>query len=72
MDGPETSPESQRFLLTLELMEAGFEMARQRFRRQHPEATASEIDALYREWLQAPGEIPPEWRERPLSSLSSA
>jgi hypothetical protein len=38
----------------LEMHEFGVQLYRQRMRREHPEASHSEIDSLVRSWLTAP------------------
>lgn len=44
-------PEIQRrFAATLDLCEAAEDMARQRFRRQNPDASAEKIEAMVVEW----------------------
>jgi len=63
---------SRRFLLTLELMEAGFALTRQRLRRDNPEAGTVELDRLFVAWLRARPELPPGMRERPLGSIPAA
>ena len=37
--------------MALELSEAGIAMREQRFRREHPDATESDVDAFMRAWL---------------------
>ncbi|MGH3929254.1 MAG: hypothetical protein ACRDTF_04680 [Pseudonocardiaceae bacterium] len=43
---------TDRFRAALELYEVGENMLRQRLRREHPEATAQDIDAAIAAWLQ--------------------
>jgi hypothetical protein len=65
-------PEARRLLLALDLMEAGFEMTRQRLRRLHPEAGPAEIERRFTDWLRAPGDPIPGLRpRRPESSTES-
>jgi hypothetical protein len=40
------------FATTLDLFETGLELMRQNLRRNHPQATESEIDAKLGEWLR--------------------
>jgi hypothetical protein len=68
----EASAASRRLLLTLELMQAGFALTRQRLRRDNPEASAGQIDRLFVAWLRARPEMPPGTRERPLASIPDA
>ena len=52
------SPQSaaEKFRQTLELFELGVAVMRQNLRRNHPEATDQEIEALLRRWLhERPG-----------------
>lgn len=43
---------AERFRLALELFEAGEALKRQQLRREHPEATESQIEALLVAWLR--------------------
>lgn len=52
LDG--TTPEVARLLVALDLIEAGIELTWWRLRREHPEASDAEIDALRDRWLRAP------------------
>jgi hypothetical protein len=47
-----SSPLAERFLVAVDLWEAGVTMQRQRLRRLHPRATAEEIETLLNKWLQ--------------------
>ncbi len=42
---------SERLRIALELHEAGVDMQRCRYRRQHPGATEEEVERLLRDWL---------------------
>ncbi|MBA2497144.1 MAG: hypothetical protein H0V33_08645 [Acidimicrobiia bacterium] len=60
----ERTPESLRFQAALHLAETGVRLMRQNFRRRHPGASDSDIDALLRSWLRdrpmdAPGRVVP-------------
>lgn len=48
--GPD-SPEAQRLRKALEMREFGIAIYRQRMRREHPEATEEEIDAMVWAWM---------------------
>jgi hypothetical protein len=48
----DSSPESSRFRIALDLFEAGVGMMRQNLRRQFPEADEKEIASRLAEWLQ--------------------
>jgi hypothetical protein len=43
---------AERFRLALELFEAGEALKRQQLRREHPEASEAEIEALLVAWLR--------------------
>lgn len=55
--GPD-SPPARRLRLAFELHDTGVALKRQTLRRQHPEATEAEIDALLGRWLRREGEQP--------------
>jgi len=57
----------ERFQATLELIDAGFEHYRQRMRRENPQASEEEIEALVQAWvLESPCEsVPPGGRWHP-------
>jgi hypothetical protein len=46
-----SSPEGRRLLEACELHEIGFEMRRQKLRREHPDATAAMIDDMMAAWV---------------------
>lgn len=48
---PWTSAEAQRFRQALDMAQAGIDLYRQRMRREHPGATAEEIEELVQDWL---------------------
>lgn len=50
-DPPELTP-SQKLRLAIEMAEQGIAMKRRTLRRQRPEATDAEVDALLQAWLQ--------------------
>jgi hypothetical protein len=47
-----TSDEAARLRTALALFDDGVELMRQNLRREHPEATADEIERRLREWLR--------------------
>lgn len=51
--GPD-SPEAKRLRAALEMRDLGIAMYRQRMRRENPQATDADIDAMVREWLLIP------------------
>lgn len=53
-EAPARTPEVERLLLALDLVESGIELTWWRLRREHPEATDAEIDARLAAWLRAP------------------
>jgi hypothetical protein len=55
------APEAERLRATLEMHEFGVQLYRQRMRREHPQASESEISDMVRAWL---AESPPEDRLR--------
>jgi Rv0078B-related antitoxin len=55
------TPEAERMRSALEMHDLGVQLYRQRMRREHPESSRAEIDALVRGWLTAP---PPDGRLR--------
>jgi hypothetical protein len=57
----EWTPEAERMRSALQMHELGVALYRQRMRREHANATPSEIDGLVRAWLIAP---PPDTRLR--------
>jgi hypothetical protein len=48
--GPASSP-AEGLRLALELTELGLDLRLQRFRREHPDATEAEVEAVARAWL---------------------
>ncbi|MBP9146384.1 MAG: hypothetical protein KBF21_12620 [Thermoanaerobaculia bacterium] len=52
--GTDTKSAETRLRVALDLVEAGLEIHWWRLRREHPEATDAEIDALQAAWLRAP------------------
>lgn len=66
------TPEARRLLLALDLMEAGFEMTRQRLRRLHPEAGPAEVERRFTDWLRAPGDPMAGLRPRRLESSAGS
>jgi len=55
------TPEAERMRSALEMHELGVQLYRQRMHREHPYASAADIDDLVRAWLVAP---PPDTRLR--------
>jgi Rv0078B-related antitoxin len=54
----ETSPDTEKFRLVLDMCAAGVRMYRQRMKREHPNASDEEIDAEVQAWLRRPsGEL---------------
>ncbi len=50
------TPEAQRLHTAFDLFEAGIRMMAARYRRNHPDASPAEIEAMLSEWLlQRPG-----------------
>lgn len=47
---PGTIPQADRLAVALDLTQAGLELRLQRHRREHPDATPEELDAVAREW----------------------
>jgi hypothetical protein len=63
----ELPPEAKRMREALDLHELGVRMYRQRMRREHPEASRGEINAMVRAWLAEPPRdtrLPSGWRYR--------
>jgi Rv0078B-related antitoxin len=50
----EQSPEARRLQEALEMHEFGVALYRQRMRREHPQASEEEVDAMVRAWLAEP------------------
>ena len=44
---------AKRFRITLELIDAGFEMMRLNLKRRYPRASASELERKFRSWATA-------------------
>jgi hypothetical protein len=62
------SDAAERLLLALDLFEFGTEMMRQKLRREHPGASAEELEALYRAWLRTrPGAEQGDAEGRPVA-----
>lgn len=52
----------EKFGLTLELCETGFELKRQQFRRKHPDASEEEIGKMMGRWMRSkPIDYPSEY-----------
>jgi hypothetical protein len=49
-----SSPEGARVKAALDMHELGVKLYRQRMRREHPQASTSEINAMVRAWLAEP------------------
>jgi hypothetical protein len=49
-----TAPEGARIKAALDMHELGVKIYRQRMRREHPQASNSEINAMVRAWLPEP------------------
>lgn len=69
MDADPQSPErvAARLRAALELFDLGERMVRARLRREHPDATDAEIEAMFRRWLERPeqlDDLPPPLRVR--------
>lgn len=60
---PEETPIMKRYRETMELYELGVALYRQRMRRENPEATEEEVDAMVRAWLREPP--PTQFLHRP-------
>jgi hypothetical protein len=73
MAGMDPLPASERLRLAFDLYELGEELLRQRFRREHPEMSAGDIETRVEEWrLRRPGAelgdgegVPVPWPRRP-------
>ena len=48
------TPEAERLRSALDMRDFGVSLYRQRMRREHPDASGAEIDALVRAWLTSP------------------
>lgn len=52
----------EKFRLTMELCEMGFELKRQQFRRKHPDASEDEIGQMMAQWTRSkPIDYPSEY-----------